>query len=150
MEISAGVGMRPRARLAVAFAALWSVGLLVGAVTLPAYSGSSAGTTADGQPTGSTTSSTLVEVNGRGVLVPLAIPLIATVVVATLLLLRGRAAAALLPWLVAAAWLAVAACGALAVLGLLSIGFFVLPVAVALGIAVASSDRPAPARTIAP
>lgn len=136
--------MRPSARLAAAFAALWSLGLFVGALTVPAYSGSSAGTTSADEPTGSTTSSTLVEVNGPGVLVALAIPFISTVVVAALLLLQHRVAAPVLPWLVATAWLAVAACGALALLGLLSIGIFVLPVAVALAVSVAMSNRPAP------
>jgi hypothetical protein len=142
--------MRTRTRVALVAAALWSVGLLVGAATLPAYTGSSAGTTSDGRPTGSTTSSTLVEVNGRGVLVVLALPLAASLVVATLLLVRQRVPSRRLPWLVAAAWLAVAACGALGVLGLLSIGVFVLPVAAALAVAVSTSHPPVTAPATAP
>ena len=131
--------MRARTRAALVVATLWSVGLLVGAATLPAYSGSSLGTTADGEPTGSTATSTLVEANGAGVLVVIAVPLVASLVVTALLLVRRRVSGPRLPWLVAAAWLAVAACGALAVLGLLSIGVYVLPVAAALAVAVATS-----------
>lgn len=140
--------MRAHTRVALVGAAVWSVGLLVGAVTLPVYAGSSAAT--DGEPTGATTSATLVEVNGPGVLVVVAIPLVASLAVASLLVVRSRVSAGRLPWLVAAAWLAVAGCGALGVLGLPSIGLFVLPVAVALAVAVATSAPPPPTRTVAP
>jgi hypothetical protein len=133
-----------RARIALAAATLWSLALLVAALTVPVYSESSSTTTSDGSSMEETTSATLVEVNGTAVLVTLAIPLVASLVVAVVLFARQRVAEGRGAWLGVVAWLAVAVCGALALLGLLSIGVFVLPVAVALAVAVITSSSAVP------
>jgi hypothetical protein len=135
-------GVRTRVRVALGIAVVWSVGLLVAALTLPAYSGSTSSTSSDGTVTESTTTSTLVEVNGREVLVVLAFPLLASLAVSAILAERRRATERLFPWLDAGAWVVVAACGALVVLGAASIGLFVLPVAAALAVAVTATQRP--------
>lgn len=80
----------------MAVATVWSLGLLVAAETLPAYDSESVtssmpvGGASAGQTTPvSHTTATLVEVNGSQTLVFLAIPLLATLVVA-FALLRAR------------------------------------------------------------
>ena len=117
-------------RFALAGAMLWSVALVVGALTLPAYSGDSAVTDSTGAVTSSSTTATLVAVNGWWGLVIAGIPLAACVVVGALLLgPAGRAAQV-------ASAVVVALLGALAVLSLLSIGLFLVPVVAGLGLAV--------------
>lgn len=128
-------------RLALAGAATWSAALVVAALTLPAYSGETAGTDSTGAATGSSTTATLVEVNGWWGLVIASLPLVACLVVAVLLLGAGGRAAQV------AALVVVALLGALTVLSLLSIGLFLVPAVALLGLAVlvALNGRPAKA-----
>jgi len=121
------------ATTAIGFAALWSVGLLVAAVTAPAYereTGTTSGEVARG-------SATFLEVNGRWGLLVAAIPLLATILVGWLL--RGgrsnRAA-------VRAGWVVTGALTVLSLLAMLSVGVYFLPVALALGIACALPAAP--------
>jgi len=116
-------------RIAVGIAVLWSVGLLVGALTLPVYERVTV--TANGS-IGS--SATLVEENGGAVLAIVAIPLVVTAGVALALRSRYRkhrkgpgVVAPVLTGLVLI----------FCVLGMLTIGVFVLPVAIALVVACA-------------
>ena len=99
-------------------ATLWSVGLLVGAATVPVYS----------------SGGTLTGVNGDGVLAIVAIPLVITVGVAFALWHRHRTGR-MGPGVIAPVLtgLVLVFC----VLGMLTIGVFVLPVAIALVVACA-------------
>lgn len=129
----------PATRVALGAATLWSIGLVVAALTAPVYSGEAGSTDPTGALTTTRTSATLVEVNGWSGVVVATLPLAAALAVAALLLLRGRLGAGAEPWLVAAAWALSATCAALGVLALTSIGALVLPVAAGLGLAVATS-----------
>jgi hypothetical protein len=126
-------------RIALVAAALWSVALVVGALTLPVYSGDVAGTGSTGATFGGSTGATLVEVNGWWGLVLASVPLAASVLVAALLLGPGGRAAQV------AAAVVVALLGGLTVLSLLTVGLFLAPAVVALGLAVlvALTARPA-------
>jgi hypothetical protein len=101
-----------RAFVLTAVAFVWSIGLLVAALIAPVYG-----------------SATLVDENGRGVLLVVAVP--AVIAVAVWIALRrkcsrgGRVSHY-------AAWVCVWVLAAFCVVGLLSIGVFVAPVAVLL------------------
>jgi len=113
-------------------ASVWGAGLLATAVVVPVYS--SSGASSPGSVTYS--SATLVGVNGWGVLLASAVPLVATLVVGGALWWRGsRPGAGVLAWTIA---------GLLAVfnvLALLSIGVFVVPATACLFVACASHGR---------
>jgi uncharacterized membrane protein YhaH (DUF805 family) len=122
-------------------AALWSVGLVVAAIVAPAYTSTSVSSPSASRvaahPTASLaqvythTAATLVQVNGFKALAPVGLPLLATVVVSLTLGRRRRRAksgAGPLAWTVT-----VLVAGA-ALLGMLSIGPFIVPVAVLLGV----------------
>lgn len=117
-------------RIALAAAALWAAGLVVAALALPAYTGSSSTEDASGEVHTTSTTATFVEANGTWGLVVASVPLAACLVVAVLLLGPGGRATRV------AAVVVVALLGALTVLGLLSIGVFIAPVTAALGLAV--------------
>jgi hypothetical protein len=120
-------------RIALAAAALWAGGLGVAALTLPAYTGSSSTADASGGLETTSTTATLVEVNGTWGLVVACLPLAVCLVVGALLLGPGGRATQL------AAAALVALLGALTVLSLLSIGIFIAPVTVGLAVAVISA-----------
>ena len=125
-------------RIALVGATLWSAALVVAALTLPAYSGATAGADSTGAVIERSTTATLVDVNGWWGLVIASIPLGACVVVGALLLgPGGRVAQAL-------AAVVVALLGGLTVLSLLSIGLFLVPAVAGLGVAVmvAIASRP--------
>ena len=125
-------------RIALVGATLWSAALVVAALTLPAYSGATAGADSTGAVIERSTTATLVDVNGWWGLVIASIPLGACVVVGALLLgPGGRVAQAL-------AAVVVALLGGLTVLSLLSIGLFLVPAVAGLGVAVmvALASRP--------
>ncbi|MHB8296788.1 MAG: hypothetical protein ACYDH5_19690 [Acidimicrobiales bacterium] len=152
-------------RVLLGAAALWSVGLVVAALTAPAYSSTSASSSSPSSPSGASghptttptmhvmhTSATLVQVNGLGsrvgfaVLAPVSLPLLAVVVVAFALWRRRKSetpGAGSLAWLVTVLLLGVA------LLGMLSIGLFIGPVAVILAVACARSSG-VPARHLQP
>lgn len=132
-------------RIALAVATLGSLALVVGALTAPLYSSD----TGSGDSTGpvSTTSSTatLVEVNGGWGLVVASLPLAVCLVVGALLLGPGGRAATVVAAVV------VALLGVLTVLSLLSVGLFLAPVTAALGLAVlVSLSSPPPRLRTAP
>jgi len=125
----------------LAVAALWCVGLLVAAVTLPAYRSTTAtvlGTADSSTAAETTTTRTLLDVNGPGVLVVVAIPLAAVGLVSGALWLRRRrhrdGAGPL-------AWTIVGLVGLFALLGMLSIGIFVVPAVALLAIACATAPQ---------
>jgi hypothetical protein len=99
--------------IALALVLLAALAVLV----VPAYEGSVAGSSAHAE----TTSSTVLEVSGPGVLITLVVPL---VIAAAPVLTRGR------PWL-AVSIAAAALLTAFTALALLSIGVFLIPAAVA-------------------
>ncbi len=111
---------------------LWSVGLVAAALLVPVYSG----TEATGPPglagSTTTTSSTLVGGSGRGVLLVVSIPVLVTVFVWLALhdkCTHGRQGSGYVAWvLIGLLW-------AFCVLGALTIGIFVLPVALLLALA---------------
>lgn len=119
-------GVRRGARIALLVAAVLSLGLVVWAFTFPAYQGleTRGGVTTE-------TTSTLIEVNGSGAIVPILVPLVVTALVAVLLL-RVREPVARV-----GAWALVGLLTIFAVLAMFSIGMYVLPVAIALAVAVA-------------
>jgi hypothetical protein len=136
-------------RIALVGAALWSAALVVAALTLPAYSGATAGADSTGAVIERSTTATLVDVNGWWGLVIASIPLGACVVVGALLLGPGGRVAQ------AVAAVVVALLGGLTVLSLLSIGLFLVPAVAGLGVAVMvalgsrppeAASRPGPAR----
>ena len=122
---------RPRVGtwVALVVAGLWGLGLLVAAVTVPVYSGSTVGASGVVE-----SSATLVEENGDGILAIVAVPLVVSLGVALVLRARSHRGqrgpgvlASVLTGLVLVFCL----------LGMLTIGVFVLPVAIALVVACA-------------
>lgn len=112
-------------------AAVWGLGLVVAAFLFPAYR--SSGMSSSGEPTQGTT--TLVGMNGPGVLVVVAVPLLVTLLVGAALLARSRRAA--LPF----AWVLTALLALFNLVGMLTIGAFILPVTAALVVACALTSR---------
>ena len=142
-------------RLVLLAAFLWSVALVVGAVTIPvydseAYVGSASVAAGSGQvlhQTGSVThtSATLVQVNGSYALAVAAFPLLVTLLVALAIgrPRSGRVAAVV-------AWVCIGMLGLLTLLSMLTIGVFLLPVVSALTLACALHSGRAWGVTTAP
>lgn len=110
----------------------WAAALVVGAVLLPVYSVEESG--------GGSSSSTLVGENGLGVLLPVAFPAVLTAIVWYALrrkCSRGSRAGGYVAWSLAG--LLVVFC----FVAILSIGAFVLPVALLLLLAAALTPSPA-------
>ena len=128
--------MRRVAVTCVSLAALWTVLLFVGAVTVPIYSGSSTTMTSSGSERTTTTSATLLQENGTWALVLLTVPAVAVVLTATLLSIEPRHR-----WAGWAAWGPVGLLGIVTLLGMLTIGIFLLPVDALLGTAVLVVNR---------
>ncbi|MHB8219921.1 MAG: hypothetical protein ACYDHU_06310 [Acidimicrobiales bacterium] len=137
----------------VALAAVWSVGLVVAGTTVPAYDSSTVVTSTSTPGSvprthrvevAHSTTATLLQVNGPGVLVLLALPLVAVTIVAGLLVwrrARGRPGAG------APAWTVTALLGAFGLVGILTIGPFVIPVPVLLAAACGRTGSRSPSRT---
>ena len=128
--------MRLAEGLALAAALAWSALLLVAATQVPVYQ-SETETTSEAE-TGTVThtvspgSSTLVDENGSGILLIVAVPLLVTVLVACALWIRGsRRGAGLVAWTLTG----LLACFNL--LAMLSIGVFIVPVTACLVVACA-------------
>ncbi len=102
-----------------------SLVLLASGFLVPVYSSESV--SSSGAAT--STTETLVAVNGLNVLIVLAIPLLISLLVAAALRMDRRRAA----------WILTGLLGLFAVLAILSIGFFVLPVVIALAVACATA-----------
>lgn len=129
--------------------AAWSAALVVAALLVPAYTTgatSSPGPLGTGSPKGPpalSTTATLVQVNGIKVLALVGLPLVVVALVAWALgrrRARGQAGAG------PVAWTLTVLVGLFALAGMLTIGIFVLPVAVLLVVACARQValRPAP------
>lgn len=111
-----------------AAAAVWSLGLVLAAVLVPAYPGDS---TSAGVATLS--EQTLVQNEGLWSLALVLVPLIACAVVAVAMVHRRRDDAR---WAVPAAWAAIGVLGLVALLAITSLGAFMVPVAVLLALTV--------------
>jgi hypothetical protein len=111
-----------------AAALVWSAGLVLAALTWPAYSTST--TSSDGVTLGG--HATLVDVNGARALALMALPLVLTAVVLGALRARrsGRR------WGGPLAWIAIGLLTAEALVGFMSIGVFIVPTIVLLTMAV--------------
>lgn len=123
--------------LALLGAAAWGLLLVVAGFLVPAYQ--STGMSSSGELTQS--SETLVGMNGPGVALVLALPLLVTVLVACALLLRARRAA------IPVAWALTALLAVFNVLGMLTIGVFIVPVTAALVVACTSGSKAGAATT---
>jgi hypothetical protein len=111
-------------RRPVQIAFIWSLGLLVAALVLPAYD------QAQATPAGPTFDTvTLVHENGGWVLIPVAVPAILCAVVGLALRRRRRTIA----------WAAIGALAAFALLLIASIGAFIVPVVALLAWATAAT-----------
>lgn len=133
-----------RSAISLLVAAIWCIGLIVAAATLPAYSSTTTTAGGAGSSEVSTTSTeTLLEVNGVGVLVVVGLPLVAVGAVATMLALRRRRRRS---GAGPVAWTAVGLLAALAILGIMSIGVFIMPAVVLLAIACAAATTSSRAR----
>jgi hypothetical protein len=124
--------------VALVLAALWSVALLAAALVVPEYQSSSSSsstsavsasrspsTTIDQEPIVTSSSATLVEVNGIDVLGVVGIPLLAVIAVAAALWrrrVRGRRGVG--PF----AWTVVVLLSLFTLVAMLSIGIFIVPV----------------------
>jgi hypothetical protein len=111
-----------------AAAAVWSFGLVLAAVLVPAYAGD---TTSDGVATLSQL--TLVQSQGGWALLLVAVPLAACAVVAAAMVHRRREDAR---WALPAAWSAIGVLGLIALLSITSVGAFMVPVIVLLVLSV--------------
>jgi len=111
-----------------AAAGIWSLGLVLAALLIPAYNGDS---TSDGVATLS--EQTLVQNRGLLALVLVVVPLIACGVVAAAMVYRRRQDAR---WAVPAAWTAIGVLVLVALLAITSVGAFMVPVVVLLVLSV--------------
>ena len=131
MSMSPRVASR-RWSLAVRLAAgalVWSIGLIIAALVIPAY-----GTETSSQTNGVTlTNSTLLQDNGAGALVLVTIPALVSLIVLIAIRSRRRQDAAWSGWL---AWTAIGALAVECILGIATIGAFMLPVAILLALSV--------------
>jgi uncharacterized membrane protein YhaH (DUF805 family) len=110
-------------------ALVWSIGLMIAAVVIPAY-----GTETSSQANGVTLmSSTLLQDKGAGALVLVTIPaLVSLIVLIAIRARRGHDAA----WSGRVAWTAIGAVTVESILGIATIGAFMLPVAILLTLSV--------------
>jgi len=121
-------------------AVLWGLVLIAGALTLPVYTGTTASVACAGcEVVFETSTRTLVEVNGAGVLVVVALPLVIALLITFALWRRASRVGA---------WVLVALLWLFTLLAIASIGVFVAPAALLLTVAVAIDSRSAmPPRT---
>jgi hypothetical protein len=129
-----------RRRLAIRLtggALAWSAGLLVSALLLPVYNGQ---TVVDASGI-SLTTATYVERNGAWVLIPIALPALASIAVALAIARREQAVARWAWWPVGLLW-------AVGLVTVINAGGLLLPVALLLSLALAVGRRstPKPAR----
>jgi hypothetical protein len=114
----------------------WAIALIGAAFVVPVYSGVSGSSTTAPH----TFSSTLVEENGLSVLVPLAIP---AALAALVWLALHRRCSRETRWSGPVAWALIGLLGAFSVVTSLTVGLFVMPVALLLAGAAVSTPVPA-------
>jgi hypothetical protein len=110
----------------------WSVALVVGALVVPVYGGGQSVASGSGPIRSVAVSSTLVAVNGPWVLIPIAIPVVVTLLVWIALhrkCSRGSSTASFL------AWVMVGLLSVFCLVEAFTIGFFIVPVAALLAYA---------------
>jgi hypothetical protein len=120
---------RRRWRLAVRLivgALVWSLGLVLAALLVPAYDGTTSGVEGLGL-----TRRTLVEVHGARALILVTIPVIVSIVVALAMYSAHRDRPR---WSAPVAWLAIGLLAAETVLGIVTIGAFIAPVVILLAL----------------
>jgi hypothetical protein len=125
-------------RILLLIAAAWAAGLVLAGGLVPVYGSSAAASTTAGKTVWTSTTGTLVEVNGPRVLALLALPFLAVGLVGVALRHRRthqRCGAG------GPAWLVTGLLGAVSVLGVLTIGPFLAPVAVLLAVVCARAPR---------
>jgi hypothetical protein len=131
--------MTRRWRLA-AGALVWAVGVVLAALLLPAFNGQTVSSELNGV---TLTTATFVQVNGAWVLIPVAVPVVVTVLVGVALRARRTNGPS---WVGPAAWAALAVVLVLALVTIASIGAIMLPVVVLLVLAMrlvpAATDHP--------
>lgn len=125
-----GIRLRTGAVVALVVAVLLAVGFVVIAFTAPVVASES--TTSDGTTT--TTGVTLVQYGGLSVLGIVFAPLVTALVVSACLAFRGRYSV-----LGPLAWIAAGGLAVIGIAGLASVGLLILPVAIALLVAIALS-----------
>jgi hypothetical protein len=113
----------------IAGALVWSIGLIIAALVIPAYR------TETSSPTNGVTltSSTLLQDNGVGALVLVVIPVLVSLIVLVAMRFRRRQDAA---WSGRVAWTAIGVLAVESLLGIATIGAFMLPVAILLALSV--------------
>ena len=139
-ELDASRGRRAFLLTGAAF--LWSVFLVIAALVLPVYGGTESTTASGGVGSMPAPSSTLVGVNGTGVLLVVGLPALLTVFVWLALRDRfthGRRASGYIAWTL----IGLLAAGCL--VAVLSIGVFVLPVTLLLASAASLTPSGGPA-----
>jgi hypothetical protein len=110
-------------------ATVWSLGLLLAALLVPAYDGETSS-----PDTGVTlTRVTLVQSKGVWALLLVVVPLLASILVAAAMVYRRRDDAR---WAVPVAWSAIGVLALIALLGITSVGAFMLPAAALLALSV--------------
>jgi hypothetical protein len=131
-RVSAAVRRHRLAQRLAVLAGVWSTGLILAALLVPAYNGET-----DSAINGVTlTRVTLVAHQGAGVLLFLAVPVLAALLVlAVLTLSTGVGPAPLARRLPVAAWILIGILVVESLATVTSLGAFLLPVAVALGLA---------------
>jgi hypothetical protein len=113
----------------IAGALVWSIGLILAALVIPAYT-----TETSSQTNGVTlTSSTLLQDRGAGALVLIVIPVLVSLIVLIAMRFRHREDAA---WSGRVAWTAIGVLAVESLLGIATIGAFMLPVAILLALSV--------------
>lgn len=136
---AAGRSLGPAASVALLFAAAWGVALVAAGFLAPAYE--SVAASSSGEVVRST--HTLVDVNGLGVVVVLAVPFVVAVLVGAVLALRPRRGA------LTAAWALTGLLVVLNLLAMMSVGLFVVPATAALVVA-CSTCRARPRAQVPP
>ncbi len=124
-------------RVALGLAGAVGVALVVLAFVAPVYEGSTTTTLPDGSQATERYTRSLVEQNGWWGAVVMAVPLVATVLVAILVRATGPGARRLV-------WIPVLLLFAFSVVALSSVGLAMLPVVVLLGVAAAAAPRTSP------
>jgi hypothetical protein len=119
---------------------VWALGVVLAALLLPAFNGQTVTSELDGV---TLKTATFVQVNGAWVLIPVAVPVVVTVLVGVALRSRRTNGPS---WVGPAAWGAIALVLVLALVTIASIGAIMLPVVVLLVLAMrlvpAATDHP--------
>lgn len=114
--------MRIWERALLAAAIVWGLALPLLAVVAPLYQGESSVSSSDGTAVTTTSTATLVQVDGRSVLVTVCVPLVVAVVVAVLLTAPGLGR-----WAVVVASVLTGVLALANLVAMMTIGIFVLP-----------------------